>query len=377
MSKAKKKQVNKKKKRLKKLLIALVIVFLVLAGALAGAFWYVLGGLNTQEITEDEDELSINQELEENGIVNIALFGVDEETNGHDFSQAEGTRSDSIIVMTIDTNTYTIKLTSILRDSRVPIEGYGEQNINEAYCLGGPVLAIKTLNQCFDLNIREYVSVNFNQLANLVDAVGGVDIKIYKPEVAEINHNLNDYFPGSENLVLNHDAEVTLTGPQAVSYARIRNLDSDTIRSIRQQHVMNSLLNKIQDMPKSQYPSFIREFLKIVQTSLDYTDLIQFTPFATNPFTIETNTIPMKDYETDLWDGLDETGLWCWKYDLNNATLRLHHIIYDTPYDDPTTPEDETAIVEEPSSVEGEQSDTGKKAETSSESVDETVSSQH
>lgn len=285
-----------------------------------------------------DEELSVNEELANTGIVNIALFGVDTGAEG----QTAGTRSDAIIILTIDEKNAAVKMTSILRDSKVPIEGVGEKNINQAYDIGGPTLAIKTLNQNFDLDIREYVTVDFSQLAAIVDAVGGVNVTIYPPEVGYINATIREHYPDEPKV--QHSGDVTLTGPQALAYSRIRGMDSDTIRAARQHHVIDALLQKIQEMPKSDYPAFIRKILGMVETSLSYSDLIGLSSFAVNGFTIEENTIPLPEYETDLWGGVDEDNWWVWLYDIDHATERLHHIIYGTPYDDPTTPDvDESA----------------------------------
>jgi hypothetical protein len=81
-------------------------------------------------------------------------------------------------------------------------------------------------------------------------------------------------------------------------------------------------------MSKSDYPSFIRQFLGTVETSLSYSDILGFSSIALNNFTMEQNTVPDADYETDLWGGIDNDGIWYWIYDLNHATERIHAIIY-------------------------------------------------
>lgn len=337
---------KKKKNRGLKIFLGIFIsVLVILIGSVVGACVYLFGNLDTAEITESDEELGVNDALADSGIVNIALFGLDSEVN--DDGQIPGKRSDAIIILTLDEANSMLKMTSILRDSRVFVEGVGETNLNQAYDIGGPSLAIKTLNQNFDLDIREYVSVDFSQMATLVDAVGGVNVTLYHPEEDHINVTLKKDYP--DEPLVTHVGEVTLTGVQALIYSRLRSLDSDTIRAARQQNVMDAFFAKLLEMPKSQYPSFIRTFLGTVETSLSYSDLIGLSSFAVNGFTIEDNTIPLPEYETDLWGGEDENGWWCWVYDLDHATARLHHIIYGTPYDDPTTPEDETAPAAEES----------------------------
>jgi len=105
-------------------------------------------------------------------VVNVALFGIDSRSKGFKGN------SDSIMVLSIDTEAKTVKIVSIVRDTLVPIERNGTvkyRKINTAYAWGGPELAIKTINQNFGLDISEYATVNFNGMAEIIDAVGGID----------------------------------------------------------------------------------------------------------------------------------------------------------------------------------------------------------
>lgn len=330
MAKGKKrKHKNKKRRALKIILIVLVVVLVLCAGAL-GAAYYMLGNLNTVDVTENDADLGIDENNGSDEIVNIALYGVDT----RDFSKDTGL-SDAIIVMSVDQKNNVIKMTSILRDSKVPIEGHGSQKINHAYSYGGPVLAMKTLNQNFGLDIKEYVTVNFSQLADIVDAVGGVTLNLTDAEVRETNINMADKFANEPKV--QSSGEVLLSGAQAVSYSRIRKIDSDNMRASRQQNVLNAVFEKIKTMSKSEYPGFVRKFLGIVETSLDYSDLMALAPIAMHGFTIENYTIPDAEFETDLWGGIDDSGVWVWTYDIGAAANRLHNIIYGEGYTAPAT----------------------------------------
>ena len=330
MTKKKKKRKNKKRRALKIILVILIIVLILLAGAFGAAF-YLLGNLNTVEFTDDAEELGVDETSSVDTITNIALFGVDT----RDFSKDTGL-SDAIMVLTVDQGANKIKMTSILRDSKVPIEGHGETKINHAYSYGGPSLAIKTLNQNFNLDIKEYVTVNFEQLADIVDAVGGVELNLTPLEVTKANELVNKFFPGDP--LIQGSGDLVLTGTQAVSYARIRYIDSDNMRASRQQNVMRAVFSKLTTMSKSDYPGFIHQFLGIVETSLGYSDLISLSSIMMNDFTIETNTIPDAEYETDLWGGIDTNGAWVWKYNIDNAARRIHNIIYGESYEVPAQP---------------------------------------
>lgn len=310
-----------KKRNILKVILALLIVLLILCIAMVGAAYYLVGNLNTVDFTGDDASLGISEDVGAAGITNIALFGIDT----RDMSSNRGL-SDAIMILSVDQNENVVKMTSILRDSKVPIEGHGECKINAAYSYGGPELAIKTLNQTFDLDIKEYVTVNFSQLADIVDAVGGVTLELTSAEVEAANSIMNEVFASEPKI--QGSGMITLTGAQAVSYSRIRKIDSDNQRASRQQEVLDAVFQKIIDMPKSDYPSFIRKFLAIVETSLGYGDLLSLSPIAVSGFSVEHYTVPDAEYETDLWGGIDSTGAWVWTYDLNAAANRLHDIIY-------------------------------------------------
>lgn len=319
------KKQKQRRRRILKVILAILVVILVLCAGAFGTVLYLFGNMNTVDFTESDAELGIVEKEGGGSITNIALFGVDT----RDLSSDSGL-SDAIMVLTVDRNQNVIKMTSVLRDSKVPIEGHGKQKINHAYSYGGPTLAIKTLNQNFDLDIKEYVTVNFGQLADIVDAVGGVTLYLTPSEVNAANQLMQECFAGEPRI--QGSGDILLTGSQAVAYSRIRSLDSDNARASRQQNVLNGVFEKIKSMSKSDYPAFIRKFLGIVETSLDYSDILALSPVAVNGFTIENYTIPDIRYETDLWGGIDTNGAWCWIYDLDRATERMQYIIYGTEY---------------------------------------------
>lgn len=317
-------RMNKKRRR-KGRIVALVILFICLfiIGFSGGAFFYVFGGLNTTDMPDDNDSLGISSEADQantGGVTNIALFGVD--TRGNDDSG----RSDAIMILSVNNDAAEINMVSILRDSKVAIEGHGVTKINHAYAYGGAPLAVKTLNQNFDLDIKNYVTVNFNQLSQIVDAVGGVYLTLTDAEVQSANHNMEDSFPSEPRI--SGSGEMLLTGPQAVSFARIRNIDSDNARADRQQQVLKAIFTKIQTMSKADYPSFIREFLKITETSLGFGDLLSLSPIMLKG-NLSFNQYVVPDEHENPWGGTDTDGVWYWKYDLDAAAQRIHSIIYN------------------------------------------------
>ena len=314
-----------KKKRRRSLPIRIMMgvlgFLLVLLAVGTGLFFYYFGGLRTTHLTTDWNELGIdaNKVVTDEKVTNIALFGVDTRD-----SESDSGLSDAIIILTIDQRHSKIKLTSILRDSYVPIEGYGNRKINSAYSLGGAPLAIKTLNQNFNLDIQEYVTVNFAQLAQVIDAVGGVEIEITNEEKTAANTVLKEM---DSTDYITSSGKVHLNGIQATAYSRIRKIDSDVQRAGRQQTVLIALFDKAMNMSATQYPELARKLLPIVETSLSYSDILNLIPIALTPdIEIAQNTIPGE--EEDAIGGM-YNGIWCWRYDLDKAAQHIQEIIYE------------------------------------------------
>lgn len=321
---AMKREKRRKSRRKKRILIVLLLIFLFIVGFCVGSFFYVFGSLTTTDLPTDNASLGVSEETQDysaqSGVTNIALFGVDARDD------SDSGRSDAIMVMSVNGDSGEIKMISLLRDSKVSIEGHGETKLNHAYSYGGPSLAIKTINQNFDLDIKEYVTVNFSQLADIVDAVDGVNITLTPAEVESANSNIRMDAPDCPDIT--GSGELLLNGDQAVAYARIRNIDSDNARADRQKVVLSAILMKVKEMPKSSYPGFIRDFLSIVETSLSYGDLFSLSPIMLKgDLNIEQYNVP--DENDNPWGGIDSDGVWYWIYDLDAAAQRIHNIIYE------------------------------------------------
>lgn len=293
-------------------------------------------------------ELGISEVQLSEDVVNIALFGVD----SRNLSTVKG-NSDSIMILSIDTVHHSIKITSIMRDSLVPIEGYNPNKINAAYAYGGPELAIKTLNQVFNLNIRDYATVNFAGMADIIDAVGGVDIELTEAERINANNHMKSLAlsSGSAYDPIPQAGLQTLSGVQAVSFARIRYVSTadgtrdDYGRTDRQRYVMEQLFNKALSMGISKYPSMIKSLLPYVETSLTYGDILNMASVLTGDIRFEQARISqgysMQIRERDFPKSVGSVVY----YNLDYAAAMLHAFIYDDIHPDTfveTTPPDLT-----------------------------------
>ena len=246
-------------------------IVLIIIGIIIGVFLISIGGVyiygrhiynKVEKVEVDKEEVGITEEVEEklspynNSVINIALFGVDSDDGSTG-------RSDSIIIATIDTIHKKLKLTSIMRDSYVNISGIGSDKINHAYAFGGPQLAIKTLNENFDLNIQDFVAVNFDSLPKIIDMLGGVTIDVTEEEVSHISG-------------INSAGTYNLTGAQALAYSRIRYATGgDYVRTERQRTILTKMYEKILSINPTQYTSLLNEGLSMLQTSLDYSKILE------------------------------------------------------------------------------------------------------
>ena len=337
------------------------LVFILCGSGMVYVSTNLLADLTTTEIPKDNEALGIDVDniVMDDSIKNIALFGVDSR-NGT-FTGL----SDVIMVLSVDNRHGKVKMTSILRDSQVIIDGESytqgyvnyQTAINAAYNLGGPKLAINTLNQNFGLDIRDYVTINFGNMAAIVDAFGGVDITMSAEEAVQVNENLtalmlevedqmqrdiaygtydeHSYVTISEEDYLPHDKGGTyhLSGNQAVAYGRIRKIDSDWGRVERQQKVFTALIGKLQEMDVSDYPKLIREMMPYCETSLDLVDVMSMTPILASGFTVSKITVPDINYEYDLFDGYINDAYYM-IYDTSEAAKRISSFIYEdgSPY---------------------------------------------
>lgn len=272
---------------------------------------------DTQNNAATSDEQSStstekSQTTQKHAIINIAIFGMS-------VSQVYGIdtdRSDMNLIVSIDQDNNRICLTSILRDSKVPIEGHDPQKINAAYKYGGATLAIKTLNQNFHMNIANYITVNFESLLEIVDYFGGVEIELTADEAEYIGGGLT----AGKHL---------LDGATALKYASIRYIDSDFYRASRQQTIILALLQKVAKLPKTSYPEAVNKLMSTLESSMTANELLALIDcIDISTVQVVTNTIPDKDYETDLWGGIDSTGSWVYEYDIEEAAKRIHRIIY-------------------------------------------------
>lgn len=320
----------------KSLLITATAIILILA-----VLYGYIGRVFDRTFNDDKDNLGINKVIDDK-IINVALFGLD--TRGvNSFSG----NSDSIMILSINTKSKKVKVMSVMRDSLVPIERNGKttySKINAAYGWGGPELAVKTLNQNFNLDISDYATVNFYGMVDIIDAVGGIEATITEDELYDkgpekpglngcmgeickyLNLNVNKY-------KITKAGTQHLNGVQAVAYSRIRycrsvwDTSNDYGRTDRQRHVMQELFNKATKLKKSQYLSLANALIPCTKTSMSTSEILSIAAsvLLDSP-QFEQYRIPQNEFLMPAPSGSFGSVLY---YDLDFVSKLIHGIIYD------------------------------------------------
>lgn len=238
------KEIKQSKKKKKSWFLKFILTILILGILFASVLYYVVGKVY-DKMNHDVSSTQMMGPMKTDGVVNILLIGNDSRTNDD-----EG-RSDAMILLSVSNKTKKIYMTSLLRDIYVEIPGHGGNRLNAAYAYGGPELLMETIEQNFDVDVNRYVLVNFEAFANLIDAVGGVELELSSKEIEYVNGYLVEYNmllnrpQGTDNMDPSVSGLVRLNGAQALAYSRNRLLGSDFERTERQRKVLAAAMNQL------------------------------------------------------------------------------------------------------------------------------------
>ena len=275
---------DKKKKKSKNsnltwgiaLLAEIVILALMVVGYMY--FWTneKLDAIQYEEIKEEDIVKNEGANDDQKGYKTIALFGIDSRSTD---SMKEGNRSDTIMIASINQDTNEVRIVSVYRDTILEIaDGSGlTAKVNAAYSYGGPELAINTLNANLDLEITDFVTVNFLALSKTIDNLGGIVIHVEENELQMLNacitEQINITGIYSEGVFTTGD--LLLNGTQATGYARIRSTDQgDITRTERQRDVLNKILQKAKTADMETLENIIDDVFPNVCTSISKDEMI-------------------------------------------------------------------------------------------------------
>ena len=276
----KKKKMNK---GLKIFLIILLILFIIVAGLGVAGYTFVNGKIGKmQKENIDTTAVGINEETKQElkGYRNIALLGIDSRADDYGL----GNRSDCIIIASINQETNEVKLISVYRDTYVYVTESGKERLDKithAYSYGGAQNTLKSLNEALDLNITEFVTVNFDAVIAAVDSLGGVYIDIDSSEVNYINDYINatSESSGVKSSHITHAGNQKLDGVQAVSYSRVRyTAGGDYKRTERMRTVVEAMLSKAKMLGIGQLNSFADTILPKIRTNISSSEIWGLVP---------------------------------------------------------------------------------------------------
>lgn len=268
---------NNNKKRKKRLKRKVLIFFdLILLLIVAGLGYFIFITNKTQLDTSGDDSIVTNSIDSEQigGYRNIAIFGVDSRDNALEKS----THSDTIVIASINRKTKDIKLASIYRDTYVDIPDNGFNKINAAYFKGGYPLALNTINTNFDLDVKEYLTVNFNAVCKVIDLLGGITLDITDEELKYVNGYTKELnkINGTDVGKMKSAGTQLVNGTHATAYARIRyTAGGDFKRAERQRLVIQKIFEKAKSADLLTINAIVNEIFPQIYTNLDSLDMLK------------------------------------------------------------------------------------------------------
>ena len=331
----KKKATTKQKRKRKLILFIIEIVVLIIL--LVGVFYASkLNKINRQQLDESKvEKAEVSKETEEtlSGYTDIALFGLDNRSNG----TYDTGNSDVIMILSINNDTKEVRMVSVYRDTYLDVSSKDEksnfQKCNSAYARGGAERAVSMLNKNLDLNIDNYVVFDFAAIADAIDLLGGIELDITENEMKIMNESYITYtedIVGKESSLIDHAGTQTVDGVQAVSYARIRyTAGGDFKRAERQRTVISKTFEKAKKANLSKIAQIMDTVFPEIKTDLSSTEMMKIVRIAMGYDISQSVGFPF-DRTTDT---LGKKGSCVIPCDLESNVIKLHQLLYnDTEY---------------------------------------------
>ena len=315
--------------------IVLFVVFLILTiGYVSANKSYKYNQMDIRPIKNSD--LVVNEGVKEQtkGYTTIALYGVDSRDSNLD----TGTNSDAIILLSINKDTKEVRMVSVYRDTLLQIQSDSQttHKVNYAYQLGGALMSINTLNANLDLAISDYITVDFNAMADIINALGGVEVTVTEDEVNNLNKNLAEQIgiSGKYSEGVHEAGTKVLNGQQAVAYSRIRSTGKgDITRTMRQRTVLLGLVNKMINADSKMISNLIDVSFSCILTSLTKDEVTSLAKDIAD-YKI-TGNIGFPFSYTPM--SLDGKGSVIVAADLNANVTALHEYLYGTSGYTPST----------------------------------------
>lgn len=327
-----KQEAGKKRKVRKKSKIIIFAVEIVVIMVMLGALYMLrdFGKSSINRIDVEDDEVNIAPEVEKNNVMkgyrNIALFGVDS-TGG---ALESKTRSDTMIIASINQDTGEVKLVSVYRDTYLNLSNDKYSKANAAYMYGGAKQAMKMLNMNLDMDITDFVTIGFGGLKEIVDALGGISLDITK---AEISHMNNYQLTMSEDLKCDYTpikeaGYQKVDGLQAVAYCRVRYTKGDDFkRAERQRTVIQAIVDEVKKADLATLTKIANNVAGEVYTSLDMEEILSILAEVAKYSIVDEAGFPNDTHRGTAV--LGSTGDSVIPLDLEKNVTWLHQFLFD------------------------------------------------
>ena len=258
-----------------KIAIVLCILLLLVVFAEIAVVYSKIDKMDFKNL--DPDKLSINEgyEYDETGYLNVALFGLDKRENVEEM----GTRSDTIIIASLNRETKEVKMSSVYRDTLLQMDDGTYNKANAAYAFGEEEEAVAMLNRNLDMDITHYVTVDFSAMVDMIDAVDGIDVEVTEEEIPYLNNYACEIIEntGVDTWGITEPGYQHLTGVQATAYARIRATEGDDYRRTeRQRLVLTKIAEKAQAVSLSSLNMMIDRVLPKVRTNFTLPEILAY-----------------------------------------------------------------------------------------------------
>jgi LCP family protein required for cell wall assembly len=342
---------NNKFIKINKIMVITLLSVAVLSSiTIGGSYLYIkskLSNIKTVDIPKDPSKLGISpiiitdktevnpnksetspptKAVVSSKITNILILGKD--SRNPDFEKGH---SDTVMILTIDEKHNKLKLTSIMRDSYVKMDGHLSQKLTNSHAFGGALLTLKTVNQNFNMDITDYIEVNLFEFPNIIDYVGGISVNVTADEVPWANYYIKEIagFNGVKPSLITNPGLQTLNGSQVVGYSRIRYVgNSDFQRTSRQRTVLTTLYDKLIHKNITDIPGVIDTLSNYVETSLQPDAIMGLAKYIliNRITTIEQSRVPYDNlYHDEIING---AAVLVW--DKQPTIDKLHQFIFES-----------------------------------------------
>ncbi len=336
------------KKKRKKIVLFIVEIFLLLI--LVASLWFVNKAKRIELVKIDDKDIGINKEVQQKieegtssmkGYRNIALFGVDSRSK----QLEKSTRTDTIMIASINLDTNEVKLISVYRDTWLNLSTDSYSKANAAYAKGGPQQALSMLNMNLDMDITDFVTVGFDGLIDVIDAVGGVEIDVKEAEIKDLNNyqismsgrktgtvnaNGDENFEatiGVDYTPVTRSGMQTLNGLQATAYARIRYVgNGDFERTARQRTVLTQVAKKAITLNPDTLNKITEAVFDEIATSLELSEILSLLSGIAKYEVGETTGFPFEGYVQTGRVGKASVVI---PVDLTKNVSLLHEFLFD------------------------------------------------